>query len=373
MTVVYILHTKWSLVNLGELDGLETQVVYHATALAVSEGVRGNTVLINWPDSPLVCIGFHQSVDLEIDMDYCETNGIPFYRRACGGGTVLLDGDQIFYQVVSYLDTPGIAWKVDKFYEQLLAPVVKTYQDLGVNAQYRPVNDIVVGGRKISGNGAATFESAMVLVGNFIMDFPRKLMARILKVPNEKFRDKVVKSLEAGVTSLKDELGNIPSRNEIIETYVRNFEALIGINFEWDELDERTFEIMDELKQEYLTDEWLFQVSKRSPQLVKNVKISGELQVIQSLYKAPGGLIRILMELEHMTIKDILITGDFWMFPGHSIKMLEKTLRGTKVEPRKLLQKVTKFYEYQKVQAPGTTPENFVAAIMQGVETVKNH
>ncbi len=365
------MHKKWSLVNLGELDGLETQVVYHATALAVSEGVRGNTVLINWPDSPLVCVGFHQSVDLEIDIDFCKTNRIPFYRRACGGGAVLLNSDQIFYQVVAHLDTPGIARKVDRFYEQLLAPVVKTYQDLGVNAKYRPVNDIVVGDRKISGNGAATFESAMVLVGNFILDFPRKLMARILKVPNEKFRDKVIKSLEAGVTSLKDELGNIPPRNEIIETYTQNFEAKIGINFEWDELDERTYEIMDELKRKYQTDEWLFQVSKRSPKLVKSVKISGDLQVVQSLYKAPGGLIRLLMELDHVTIKDILITGDFWMLPEHSAKKLEKMLRGMKIEPRKLLQKVTKLYEHQKVQAPGTTPEDFVAAIMQGVEFVK--
>lgn len=363
---------KWSLVNLGELDGLETQVVYHATALAVSEGARRNTVLINWPDNPLVCVGFHQSVDLEIDMDYCKTKGIPFYRRSCGGGAVLLDRDQIFYQVVAHLDTPGIVRKVDKFYEQLLAPVVKTYQDLGVNAQYRPVNDIVVGGRKISGNGAATFESAMVLVGNFILDFPRKLMARILKVPSEKFRDKVVKSLEAGVTSLKDELGSIPPRSEIIETYERNFEAKIGIDFEWGELDERTFEIMDKLKQEYQTDEWLYQVSKRNPQLVKSVKISGSLQVIQSLYKAPGGLIRLLMEIELEIIKDILITGDFWMLPERSVSGLEKTLRGVKIEPRKLKKIITDFYEQNKVQAPGTTPEDFVETIMQGVESIKN-
>ncbi|MFQ6125722.1 MAG: lipoate--protein ligase [Candidatus Heimdallarchaeota archaeon] len=361
------MRTKWSLVNLGELDGLETQVIYHAVALAVSEGVRRNTVLINWPDRPFVCIGFHQTVDLEIDVDYCRTNGIPFYRRACGGGTVLLDRDQIFYQVVTHIDTPGIARKADKFYEQLLAPVVKTYQDLGVNAQFRPVNDIVVGGRKISGNGAATFESAMELVGNFILEFPRKLMAQILKVPNEKFRDKVIKSLEAGVTSLKDELGSIPSRKEIIEIYTRNFEALLGIDFEWGELDERTLEIMDNLKHKYQTEEWLFQVTRRNPRLVKSLKISGSLQVIQSLYKAPGGLIRLLMEIDHETIKDKLITGDFWMLPERSVNSLEKTLRGTKIELTKLQKVITQFYEQNKIQAPGTTPEDFVKTIIQGV------
>jgi len=357
---------KWSLVNLGEIESLETQVVWHATALAVSEGVRDNTVLIDWPNRSFISCGFNQVVELEIDIDYCRTKGFPFYRRACGGGTVLLDGNQLFYHPVIHRDTPGIAWNVETFYKQLLAPVVKTYQDLGVTAQYRSVNDIIVGGRKISGNGAATFDSAMILTGNFILDFPRKLMARILKVPDEKFRDKVFKSLEAGVTSLKDELGGIPSRDEIIETYVRNLEEALGIELEWGELDERTLEIMDQLKQEYQTDEWLFQVSKRSPQLVRRVKISGDLQVCQSLYKSPGGLIRLLIELEGDMIKDILITGDFWMIPETAVGTLETMLRNTKIDPIKLRDTITKFYTQQTIQAPGTTPEDFVAAIMQG-------
>jgi len=178
--------TKWSLVNLGELEGLDTQVIYHAAALAVSEGARGNTVLINWPDSPLVCLGFHQIVSSEIDLDYCTAQKIPFYRRAVGGGTVLLNRDQIFYQIIIHRNTPGITRKVDVFYKQFLAPTVKTYQDLGVNANYKPVNDILVEGRKISGNGAGTFEDANVLVGNFILDFPREMMAKCLNVPDEK-------------------------------------------------------------------------------------------------------------------------------------------------------------------------------------------
>ncbi len=357
--------------NLGEIEGLETQMVWHATALAVSEGVRENTVLIDWPDKSFISCGFNQVIELEIDIDYCKVNGIPFYRRACGGGTVLLNGDQLFYHPVIHVDTPGIPKSVGKFYEQLLAPVVKTYQDLGVNAQYKPVNDIMVGGRKISGNGAATFESAMILTGNFILDFPRELMARILKVPDEKFRDKIVKSLKDGVTSLKDELNTIPPRDEIIETYVKNFEKIIGVDFEWGDLDDRTYEIMDELKEEYQTNEWLYQVSKRSPHLFRRVKISGEKQVIQSLYKSPGGLIRLLMEIENDRIKDILITGDFWMLPDSAVSSLETTLRGTKLEQTNLEECINDFYTDQKIQAPGTTPKDIITAILQSIEPNK--
>jgi len=200
------------------------------------------------------------------------------------------------------------------------------------------------------------------------------MMAKCLNVPDEKFRDKVIKSLEAGVSSLKDELGQIPSREKIIELYVQNFEELIGIELEWEDgLDKRTYEIMEELKEEYQSEEWIFQVSKRSPELIKSVKISGELQVVQSLYKTPGGLIRLLIDLERDTIKDILITGDFWMVPEQSVRILEKTLQGAKTDSQNLHELISAFYDQQNVQAPGTTPDDFVTTIMQGVKSAKGN
>ena len=77
------------------------------------------------------------------------------------------------------------------------------------------------------------------------------------------------------------------------------------------------------------------------------------------------------MEIENDTIKDILITGDFWMLPDSAVSALETTLRGTKLEQTILEECITGFYEDQKIQAPGTTPKDFITAILQSHESNK--
>ena len=63
-------------------------------------------------------------------------------------------------------------------------------------AEYKPVNDIIANGRKVSGNGAAEINDMVVLVGNFILEFANyETMSKSLRVPDEKFRDKVFETL----------------------------------------------------------------------------------------------------------------------------------------------------------------------------------
>ena len=193
---------EWRLVVVDGLPGLETQAIYHAVAIAMEryDDIE-NTIIICWPSEPYVCIGYHQIVEEEVDTEYCKKNNIPIARRVLGGGAVLLDSNQLFYNIVAHIESEIVPRQIGDLYSKLLEPVVQTYRHFNIDAKYRPVNDILVRGRKISGNGAALLESAQVLVGNFILDFPRKDMTQILRVPSEKFRDKIYKSLEAGITS----------------------------------------------------------------------------------------------------------------------------------------------------------------------------
>ncbi|MHA1228955.1 MAG: lipoate--protein ligase family protein, partial [Candidatus Hodarchaeales archaeon] len=191
---------KWDLILLKENESIHTQTIWHAAALARSRGIQKNDLLIiDWPRDPIICCGFHQAIEQVVDLSKCNNESIPVVRRACGGGTVLLNRDQIFYNIISHIDSNIVPRKLGEMYSVLLDPVIKTYNHFGINAVYKPVNDILVNNKKISGNGAALLEKAQVLVGNFILDFPKKQMVELLRVPNEKFRDKVFKSLEAGL------------------------------------------------------------------------------------------------------------------------------------------------------------------------------
>ena len=175
------------LFHLGKVDWLDSQLIYHAQPRV---GVEGLNILA--PSTSYVCIGYHQNLEQEVDLQYCRDHNIPVFRREVGGGAVFLDGNQIFYQLVLHKNNPLAQGDKLGFYQRMLEPVVQTYAELGVPVKFRPVNDIVTAeGRKISGNGAADIGDYVILVGNLIADFDYETMTRVLRVPDEKFRDKV--------------------------------------------------------------------------------------------------------------------------------------------------------------------------------------
>ena len=194
----------WRLIDLGQAEPIVAQAFYEAVAEAVHRDLSPNTLILVQPNAPYACIGYHQDYEKEIDIDFIDAEGLPVIRRSQGGGATYLDGNQVFYQIITK-KTTALPRNVDKLFEKLLAVTVAGYQRLGVPASFKPLNDVVVENRKISGNGAGLHESASILVGNFIMDLNYPLMARVLKVPDEKFRDKMAKTMEQWVSTLKKE------------------------------------------------------------------------------------------------------------------------------------------------------------------------
>ncbi|MHA2226679.1 MAG: lipoate--protein ligase family protein [Candidatus Hodarchaeales archaeon] len=360
---------EWDFVSLGPIDSVFTQSLWHAAALLRSEGeLERNILSINWPTYPIVSCGFHQIVDQVVDLDYCKNNDILVIRRAVGGGAVYLDSNQLFYHFIWHNDTPNIPRRVKDIYQTLLEPVVQTYRDFGINAEYKPINDILANNRKISGNGAGMFDSAQVLVGNFILDFPRKEMSQILRVPDEKFRDKVYKTLQEGISSFKDELGDIPSREDIVSSFRDHLEESLGISLIDNELHPKIVEKMKELKEKYLTDEWRFEVDNRGKKLIDSIKIHGSLYIAQGLYKSQGGLIKAICEFNQSIIQDILIGGDFVIVPA-KIPELENALKGINLNESDLAIVIKNFLTEEKCETPGTSAEDIAQAILLAYES----
>ena len=190
------------LYNLGKVPWLESQLIYHALA-----GLGRESLCLVSPSTPYVCIGFHQDLEQEVDLDFCEQNGIPVFRREVGGGAVYLDGNQLFFQLILDKENPEIPRSKEAFYKKFLQPIIAVYRSIGIPAEYKPVNDLLAGTRKISGTGVGEIGDCIVFVGNLIMDFNYEMMARVLKVPDEKFRDKIHKTLEENLSTIIRELG----------------------------------------------------------------------------------------------------------------------------------------------------------------------
>ena len=342
------------LYNLGHVSWLDSQLIYHAQPRVGLEAIN-----ILAPSEPYVCIGYHQDLSQEVDVGFCRHHGIPIFRREVGGGAVYLDGNQIFYQLVLHKDNPLAQGDKASLYRRLLQPVVEACGDLGVPAQYRPINDIVTAqGRKISGNGAATIGDYFVLVGNLIADFDYESMSRVLRVPDEKYRDKVFKSMQENLTTLKRETGRVPTWDEMVAPLLRRFEALLG-RLQPAALPQAVNDQMELLAPQFLRQEWLFKQGK-SQRIRRDVKITADVRVVQRVHKAPGGLVRATMKVGQERLHNVSLSGDFFCYPADGVEQLESILEGVPVsEVRDVLVGFCARYE-----TPGVTVEDWLEVLV---------
>jgi lipoate-protein ligase A len=261
--------------------------------------------------------------------------------------------------VVLHKNNPLAQGSKEDFYRRLLAPVVKAYGDLGVPAEYKPVNDIITANRqKISGNGAAEIADHLILVGNVIMDFDYETMVRVLKVPDEKFRDKVYQTLHENLSTLKREIGRVPLLEEIVPLLVSRFEETLG-PLEPADLPPAVYEKAQELEPLLSNDDWLHKRGKRVPG--RDVKIAAGVNVLQRLHKAPGGLIRATFEIKDSRLARVSFSGDFFFYPAEKLEALETTLSDVALED--VEQTIAAFYSAENIESPGVTPSDLAQAL----------
>jgi lipoate-protein ligase A len=297
-------------------------------------------------------------MEKEIDIEYCRKNNIPILRREVGGGAVYLDGDQLFFQCV--FPKERVPLRLDHLYQLFLKPAVNTYRSLGVKAIYRPVNDIQVDGKKICGSGAARIEDATVVVGNIMFDFNYGEMSRSLRVPSEKFRDKLYDSMQAYLTTLGRELGHVPDREKVKNILIKEFENILEVPLHRGTLTPDEQKMVANLDKRFTDPNWLYE---KGVKLNDWVKVSSDIKVMESTWKSPGGLIRVILRLKGDTIDDILISGDFTFHPQDDLKNLENQLKGRLRNADSLLKTVEAFYVRKGIQSPGVSPGDIVKVV----------
>jgi len=354
------------LLDLGLVPSLRSQTLYHALAHGMTSDAPDTILLVSTID-PYVCIGFHQDLEEEVDLDYCRAQGLPVYRREVGGGAVYLDRNQIFTQWVFHRD--HLPASVQHRFEFHIRPLVDTYRDLGIEAYHRPLNDIHVGGKKIGGTGAASIGDAEVVVGSLMFDFDSQVMARVLKVPSEKMRDKVSQTLREYMTTITRETGRAPDRERVKAIYLDKTRAALGAEIVPGALTEREDALLREWDERFLAPQWLHQ---RGGSNQSGVKIHDGLRVVEAAHKAPGGLIRVTALLREDRIDGLTISGDFTLLPASGVSSLEQAVCGPGSQRDEVLGRIEEVYAVMGIESPGVTPEDFAIAILEAAGQVKD-
>ena len=349
--------------DFGHVPALRSQAIYHGVATAIRPDSDPVLTLVN-PDSPYVCIGVHQEVAKEVDEDFCAANDLPIIRRHVGGGAVYLDRNQMFFHFM-YPRKKAPEFAVN-LYPRFIEPVVRTYRDLGVAAEYRPINDIQVNGRKIGGTGAASIGEATVMVGSFMFDFDTETMARCLKVPSEKFRDKLRQTLNDYMSTMTRELETLPSRDHVKALFLKH--CADALNVEPVEDAPTADELAAIADQEQLLSDtnWTHKKGRKLTEL--GVKISEGTHLTEAMHKARGGLIRVHLVARDGVIADLMLSGDFTCLPEYGVDRLAEWLIGAPLRLEPLTETVAEAVATMGLDIPGIEPADFATAIVAAAE-----
>lgn len=261
-----------------------------------------------WQDEPCVVVGKNQNTLQEINYDYVIDQKIPVVRRLSGGGAVFHDLGNINFTFIQ----SGASHLFNDF-KTFTLPIIEVLQDIGVSAEFSGRNDLLIDGKKFSGNAQYRYKDRVLHHGTLLFSSEIKDLSQALKPKEAKFEGKSVKSVISRVTNISEHLPQAIS----LETFITMIQNYI---YDRDPVRNHIEELSEEelLQIQMLTEEkyqtWAWNYGE-SP----GYNFSKEK-------KFPGGLLTIHLNVEQGVIQYCKIYGDFFGF--EDVSHVERHLIG---------------------------------------------
>jgi lipoate-protein ligase A len=326
--------SEWRLLDTGVLSGAENMALDDVILECNAEMDTPNTLRFLQFKPSTVLVGYHQSVAQEVRVPFCAENNVDINRRITGGGTILFTPTCLGWEIFADKTAQGVnelRKDLGRLAELVCSGTVAGLKKLGVEAEFRPKNDIEVNGRKISGTGGT-----------------------------ERLKDKEIDSVKERVTCLKWELGYVPPLDEIKKALKEGFEEVLGIDLNPGGLLPVEEAMFKERLPSFQSDEWIRMV--RRPE-----NTQGQ---VSAMKKTPGGLIRasLALDVPGNYIISSFITGDFQVFPQRAIMDLEARLKDAPTEADSIRKIVHDFFSETGTRVFGVEPDDFVDLILEAAK-----
>ena len=275
-----------------------------------------------WRNAASVIIGRNQNAYSEVDTAYAAQREIPVVRRLSGGGAVFHDLGNVNFSFLTDAQTGG---NID--FSRFTAPIIKALSTMGVEAVLDGRNDLMVDGKKISGNAQGTLgrpdgTRRLLHHGTLLFSVDMASLSAVLKGDPDKLSSKGVDSVKSRVINIRD----IPSYCG--PQAVEDFMEALGLS---SELVAETPTAEDEAaieklaREKYATWEW-------------NFGRSGDFSARRSR-RFPYGKVEVEFRTAHGRLEDVRITGDYFGF--YDISVLENALLGALMTKEDILSRLT--------------------------------
>lgn len=211
-----------------------------------------------WRNSDSIIVGRYQNALAEIDIPYVEKHKIKVVRRLTGGGAVYHDLGNLNY---TFIEGQVKGEDSAAMFKRFTTPVKEALQNLGIAARLDGRNDLVIEGRKFSGNAVCLHKDRLLQHGTLLFSSSAEKISAALKEKGEKFRSRAVNSNRREVTNIRDHLREKMGIEEFIAylaEYICNRSSYSGdiVPYSYTAAD---MEAINQLcREKYSTAEWNF-------------------------------------------------------------------------------------------------------------------
>lgn len=303
---------------------------------------------------PTALVGRHQALAREIDLEHCRARGIGTARRITGGGAIYFDEGQLGWEFVVRRNAFGGGTLAD-FTRLLCEAAAAGLSRLGLDARYRPRNDIEVGGRKLSGTGGFFDGDTLFFQGTVLVNLDPADMLAALKVPRAKLEKRALDSAAQRVVTLKELLGAAPPLDAVKQALLAGFAERLGVTPVGGAITGEEEALAARYHDEEIgTDAFVAEIDDPA----------ADGGTYAGSHTGPGGTVEAYVRLEgarNDRIREALITGDFFVTPPRTIFDLEAALRNCAVADAGAV--VERFFAGANVGLLTVAPADFRRAV----------
>lgn len=252
-----------------------------------------------WQVEPSVIFGRNQLIENEVNLEYCRENNVKTYRRKSGGGCVYADMNNVMFSYIT--SDENVCFTFNRYINM----VVLVLRKLGVEATSSGRNDILVDGKKVSGNAFYHIPGRSIVHGTMLYDTDMRNMVGSITPSDEKLLSKGVDSVRQHITLLKDYINiGVDEFKEFVRTNLCDGEYQLS----YDDVAK-----IEEIEREYLTDEFIYGNNPRYT-VVRKYRIEGV------------GDMEARLELKNGVIKKVNLLGDFFLTGDLDKALLDKII-----------------------------------------------
>ena len=259
---------------------------YLATEEYVARYMDVDECFFMWQVKPTVIFGRNQLIENEVNLDYCRRHGIQTYRRKSGGGCVYADMSNVMFSYITKDENITLTFNR---YVNLIALMLFR---MGIDAKATGRNDILIDGRKVSGNAFYHIPGRSIVHGTMLYDTNMEHMVGSITPDDEKLVSKGVSSVRQHIALLKDYTSmSLDDFKRFVKSTLCDKEVILGA----DAIDK-----IKEIEQTYLSDAFIYGKNP-SYTMVRRGRIEGV------------GDLEVRMQIKNGIIKSANIMGDFFL------------------------------------------------------------